>query len=89
MGVEEPSRNFADARVGEVFERSAGMKPSSRLKTGVGRNPLGANGVEAALFVHGRVVETVTLAHLVCTQAVIARLDGQLTLLYQLPNFGT
>jgi hypothetical protein len=25
MGVEEPSRNFADARVGEVFERSAGQ----------------------------------------------------------------
>jgi hypothetical protein len=51
---------------------------------------LSTNGVEAALLVHGRVVETVALADLVCLQAVVARCDGELALLlYQAQNFAT
>ena len=50
-------------------------------------NPLGANAVEAALFIDGLVVQVVTLGGLVCFQPVVARGDGEFALVDRVSNF--
>jgi hypothetical protein len=52
-------------------------------------NSLGANAVEAALFIDGLVVQVVTLGDLVCLQPVVARCDGEFALIDQVSNFAT
>lgn len=52
-------------------------------------NPLGANSVEAALFVDGLVVQVVTLGDLVCFQPAVARRDRKFALIDHVSNFAT